>query len=117
MLSAKLRLSAKDVERFFSVKKNALRRKAYGGFVIMYDPNMRSYNRFAVVFPKKLLQSAVVRNRSKRRVKAVLYKHRENIIGGFDIVLLFRERIDTVSQRALEEIVVDALKKANIYKK
>lgn len=117
MHGVKFRLSAKDIERFFDGKSSAMQRRVYNKLIVMYDPNERSYSRFAVVFPQKLLQGAVVRNRSKRRVKAILYKHKESITGGFDIVLLFRERISTISHHALEEVLIDALKKTNIYKK
>lgn len=77
----------------------------------------RKHSRFAVVVSKKVMKSAVGRNRIRRRLYEILRRNLENISQGHDIVLLVSHpEIRTMSSTELEEMVVSQLTQAKIYK-
>ncbi|HEU5409428.1 MAG TPA: ribonuclease P protein component [Candidatus Acidoferrales bacterium] len=62
------------------------RRRSGGNFVIFARKNGLARGRFGMSV-KKALGTAVVRNRIRRRVRAVLRLHRQEIAPGWDIVI------------------------------
>lgn len=65
MLSQKYRFHSRGGVNYTYQKGRALRTQS---LTLIHNPNSRGYRRFAVVVSKKVLKSAVGRNRIRRRV-------------------------------------------------
>lgn len=77
----------------------------------------RKHSRFAVVVSKKVMKSAVGRNRIRRRLYEILRRNLDHISPAHDVVLLVSHPdIRTVPAVELEELVVSQLTQAKIYK-
>jgi len=68
---------------------------------VFYRPNGLAEMRLGITVPKRL-GGAVVRNRIKRRIREVFRHHRQELPGGWDIVLNPRQRTATVAYPVLE---------------
>jgi ribonuclease P protein component len=86
---------------------------------IRFSPNKhRASSRIAVVVGKKILKSAVKRNRIRRRIFEVLRVHWEYLAGNTDMVItVFSAELLTMTHEELEATVLDALKQGHLYKK
>ncbi len=108
MLSKDNRLRhEKDIKALFSKGKSA-----FGIYVSMkYRPNQLSENRFAVVIGTKIAKRAVVRNRLRRQIRAIVGKHLSEMKSGFDIALLPKKEALGKKSHELEEEILSILKK------
>lgn len=81
-------------------------------------PNARRTTwRAAVVVSRKVSKSAVVRNRIRRRVFETVRRHAGYITGSFDLVFsVYSEQLAYAEQAALEQLVVDQLRKGGAYR-
>jgi len=68
---------------------------------VFYRPNGLVQTRLGITVPKRV-GTAVVRNRIKRRIREVFRLHRQELPGGWDLVLNPRPRAATVAYPALE---------------
>jgi ribonuclease P protein component len=68
---------------------------------VFYRPNGLSETRLGITVPKRL-GTSVLRNRIKRRIREIFRLHRQELPGGWDIVLNPRPGAATVSYRVLE---------------
>ncbi|MBI4591974.1 ribonuclease P protein component [Candidatus Uhrbacteria bacterium] len=111
MLPAPYRLrKTKDIEQVFSGGKSVF--DAVCG--LRCRPNGQPVSRFAVVVGTKVSKSAVVRNRLRRRVRAILQKCRTDIAAGFDVVCLVRPDAKKATFRQLEDRLQASLRKARL---
>ena len=81
-----------------SLKKNHIFRKLYASkgvansyFVLYARPNRSQHNYVGITVSKKL-GHAVVRNRTRRRIREIYRLHEEAFLPGWDIVVVARTR-------------------------
>jgi ribonuclease P protein component len=68
---------------------------------VFYRPNGLAETRLGITVPRRL-GTAVLRNRIKRRIREIFRLHRQELPGGWDIVLNPRPAAATVAYPALE---------------
>lgn len=77
MLSQKYRFHSRGGVNYVYQKGHSLRTQS---LTLIHTPNKRGYRRFAVVVSKKVLKSAVGRNRIRRRLyEAIRLEHPETL--------------------------------------
>jgi ribonuclease P protein component len=82
---------------------------------LVFAKNTRGKQRFAVIVSKKVLKSAVGRNRIRRRVYEVLRATLPKINGPVDcLVMVFASDVETMDFKDLQEILLELLKKAGV---
>ena len=110
-----------------SLKENHLFRRLYqkgktaadGWLAIYVRPNGRQYNRLGFTVSTKL-GHAVVRNRTRRRLREVYRLHEHELVCGRDIVVVARVRAASGTYHQLEKSFLklagklDLLKKENV---
>lgn len=76
----------------------------------------RKDSRFAVVVSKKVLKSAVGRNRIRRRVYEIIRHELPRIDGIFDCaIMIFSKDIKDIPHEELKQTIVDIFKEADFY--
>jgi len=81
-----------------------------------YRPNGLEKSRFAVVVGTKVSKKAVVRNRLKRQVRAIVQENIPKIVPGHDILLFMKKEILEKDFFSIEEQVLQSFKKARLLK-
>jgi len=91
----RLRLE-KEIKTLFAKGKSVF------GLLIMIKmrPNRLPLSRFAVVVGTKISKRAVVRNRLRRQISAVVEKHLSQIAPGFDVV--FMPKKEAIGKKTIE---------------
>jgi len=80
-------------------------------------PNHLDYNRIGVVVSRKVSKKAVVRNRTKRRLRSLMRIYLLLIEPGHDIVLTSRPEIIKQSYLVVNQNLHGLLKKAQLFKR
>lgn len=85
---------------------------------IKYIENPRRKNsRFSVVVGKKVMKSAVRRNRIRRRIYEVIRKEIPKLRDNRDVVLMvFSSEVLTMDSQALYDMIKQFFSQANLYK-
>ena len=85
--------------------------------VVKFTKNpRRTESRFAVVIAKKVLKSAVGRNRIRRRVYEIVRHELPRFDGNFDVaIMIFHKSIRDISHEELRKSLVDIFKEADFY--
>jgi len=110
MLAQKNRLKRADFEHLF---RNG--NKSYNQFVNMrYIANKLDYCRFAVIVSNKISNKATVRNKIRRRVKAVLWENLSNFSRNIDIIITVLPAMAKADFSENREILLNLLKKNNL---
>jgi ribonuclease P protein component len=87
LLSREFRLRSKaDIGRVFRQRRFLVNRD----LIIKFLPNTKSNSRVAFLVGKKIVKSAVVRNRIKRRLREVARLNLTKIPTGFDLLVIAR---------------------------
>jgi ribonuclease P protein component len=109
MLSRNYRLNAAD----FKFIKSLAEKKSFSSSGLSLAIWKSGYipSRFAVVISGSLIKKAVLRNKTKRRVKAVIFKHLGDLKDGFAVVV-YPKKI--LSFKEAEEELLNLFKKAKI---
>ena len=82
---------------------------------LVFADNSRNKQRFAVVVSKKVLKSAVGRNRIRRRVYEVIREQLPKISQPVDcIFVVYSKEVATMEYKELRSLMVNLLKEANI---
>ncbi len=71
-------------------------------------------SKFAVIVPVSVSKKATIRNKLKRRVRAVIMKHLKKTEGKFATLLYVKKGTGLLSFAGIEKEVVDLLRKAKI---
>lgn len=79
------------------------------GLVLIYLSNNLNYSRMAVVASKKI-GNAVVRNRIKRRFRALYRTNKSALKGTFDLVVITEKSIRDMSSNEVHKEFLKALK-------
>lgn len=85
--------------------------------VVKFTTNkFRDESRFAVVVSKKVLKSAVGRNRIRRRIYEIIRQELPRVDGVYDVaVLVFSKEVRDMPHDELRQIIVNAFKEADFY--
>ncbi len=82
----------------------------HGEFVLVRTKqNKKPENRYGVVVSKKISKRAVIRNRIKRRIVAIL-RDEAPMAGGNDVVIVVKPTALTSSPKALREDIIRIVK-------
>ena len=102
----RLRLE-KDIKTLF-----AKGRSVFGIFVgVRFRPNKLAHSRFAFVVGTKVSKKAVVRNRLRRQLRGIIYKHLSKIKPGFDVMLMIKKEAIGKKSRELEAELIQTLQR------
>lgn len=103
-----------------SLKLNHVFRRLYStsgfanGYLVLYARRNRTgTNRVGITTGKKL-GHAVVRNRTRRRLREIYRLNEENFLPGFDIVVVARSRAVEAPFDKLTKAYLDLAKKASL---
>ncbi len=81
---------------------------------IRYFKNKSELFRFGIVVSNKVSKKATIRNNIKRRLRAVIRKHFDEIKPSFDCVVIAKPAILNSSYKEIEETVLKLLKRAQL---
>ena len=111
MLAKKYRLSKdKDIQQVF--KKGQIYFSPF--FNIKILPNNLDVSRFCIVISTKISKKAVVRNRAKRQIRAIIHKNLSKISQNYDFVILTKPAVTIAKFQELEKTLTFLFKKAKI---
>jgi ribonuclease P protein component len=79
--------------------------------------NIFKKSRFGFIVSQKVSKKAVLRNKIKRRLRAIVNMKLPKIKNGLDIVLIANPGLEKKDFWELEEIVENIFKKANLFQK
>jgi len=84
---------------------------------LRYAPNSRRvHSRATVIVGKKVVKSAVKRNRIRRRLYEIIRRHWDTIPAPTDLALTaFAPELGTMPAEELENNVIQLLQQANLY--
>ncbi len=100
----------KDIQALFANGKGV-----FGIYLsLKFKKNNLSDSRFAMVAGVKVSKKAVVRNRLKRQVRAILHAHLRELAHGFDVAILIRKEAVGKTSGDLEKDLLKLLKKAKL---
>jgi ribonuclease P protein component len=111
MLSTDNRL--RDRKDFGAVREQGRR---WRGDVLIVNAMPRAGDlpvRFGFVISRKI-GTAVVRNRIKRRLRAVMHAHLAEVVRGYDVVIISRQPASSATYAALETAALDLLRRAGL---
>ncbi len=113
MLEKKARIrTSKEYKNVF-----ALGKRFSGRFLIMYYIKRKpGENRFGFITNKKI-GKAVIRNKVKRRLRAIVRKYRKAVTAKYDVILVARANIGKGSFQEIEKDYVTIMKKAGLFAK
>lgn len=90
-------------------------RSVFGMYLrLKYLKNDLEISRFAIVAGLKISKKAVVRNRLKRQVRAIIQEHLDRIAEGFDIMVMLKKEAIGKTSKDLEEDLLKSFKKAKL---
>ena len=112
MLASKYRFHSRGGVKYTYQKGKTIRTPK---FSLVFAPNQHGKQRFAVVISKKVIKSAVGRNRVRRRVYEAI---RLNLAESNDyIFIVFSKDLKTMDFTEIEKLVLKLAEQAKIAKK
>ena len=89
-------------------------KKIPGRYIIVFvTGNKLGCNRFGIVTSKKV-GKAVVRNKAKRQIRAIINNQEKQIKTGYDIVIVVRQKITAAVFALIEKDFRIVMRKANL---
>ena len=79
------------------------------GFILIYLSNKLQFSRMAVVASKKV-GNAVVRNRIKRRFRALFRTNKNLLQGSYDLVVITEKHIGEIAWSEVSKAFIKAIK-------
>lgn len=115
MIPYKSRFHGHNSLRYVYSKGKAVRSQL---LTVKYVPNShRTHPRFSVVVSKKVIKSAVGRNRIRRRLYEYLRLHTDQLNGVYDIVVICTSpELRTLPYEQISEQLSQLFEKASLYK-
>ena len=110
MLSSKYRFHSRGGVKYTYQKGRTIRTPKLS---LVYAKNSRHKQRFAVVVSKKILKSAVGRNRIRRRVYEIIRQNFDPSLELDCIFVVFSKDLKTLPFSKLNSMVKELLEKAN----
>lgn len=112
MISARYRFHSRGGVRYTYQNGKTFRTSKVS---LVFAENVRKKQRFAVVVNKKVLKSAVGRNRIRRRVYEAIRLERENVKAPADcIFVVYNKEVATMDFQELRNIVRSLFKDAGL---
>lgn len=71
-------------------------------------------SRFAVTVGVKVSKKAVVRNRIRRQIRAMIHEHLPDLASGYDVLVLVRPLAVSKTREEIHKHLVSSLKKAKL---
>ncbi len=94
------------------LEKNSVANKY---FIVYKKNNNMEHFRFVVSIGKKV-GKAVVRNKIKRQIKAIIYLKKREINEKYDILIIVRPSVNGLKYQEIQKHLMKVLRKANIIK-
>ncbi len=82
--------------------------------LLSFTPNGQATNRYGFVTSKRL-GNAVTRNRTRRRLRAIMHALHPTLTPGYDIVIIARQPLTTQPYTDLARIVSELLRRAKLF--
>ena len=98
----------KDIERVFKQGKGFKQ----GFLFLKIVKNDLTLNRFAIVVSKKISTKAVIRNKIKRRIRAVVRAKLNKMEQGWDTVIVVQQGLENENFETTQETIDKIFKKA-----
>ncbi|MBB1536213.1 ribonuclease P protein component [Candidatus Saccharibacteria bacterium] len=115
MLASKYRFHSRGGVKYTYQKGKTIRTPK---FSLVFAPNQHGKQRFAVVISKKVIKSAVGRNRVRRRVYEAIRLNLAEILESNDyIFIVFSKDLKTMDFTEIEKLVLKLAEQAKIAKK
>ena len=112
MLSKKYRFHSRGGVKYTYQKGKTIRTPKLS---LIYAPNERGFQRFGVVISKKVLKSAVGRNRIRRRVYEIIRLHREQFPAKTDFIfVVYSKDLLTMPVEELSSLISQLLQESMI---
>ncbi len=90
-------------------------KKTLGRYIIVYIlANQLEYNRFGIVTSKKI-GKAVIRNKAKRRLRAIVSTNMDKIKTSYDIVIVARYKIAGIDYKILNKDFIKVMGKSGLW--
>ncbi len=100
----------KDIQALFANGKSV-----FGMFVgLKMKKNTFDQSRFTVVVGTKISKKAVVRNRLKRQIRAIVHEKIEDLASGYDVAFLVKKEIVGKTFEELQSDVEKLLRKSKL---
>ena len=115
MLASKYRFHSRGGVKYTYQKGKTIRTPK---FSLVFAPNQHGKQRFAVVISKKVIKSAVGRNRVRRRIYEAIRLNLAEISESYDYILIvFSKDLKTMDFTEIEKLVLKLTEQAKIAKK
>lgn len=112
MLNQKYRFHSRGGVRYVYQKGKTIRTPKMS---LVFMTNSRGFTRFAVVVSKKVLKTAVDRNRVRRRIYEIIRKNFADIPKQHDyIFVVFSKELLTLPSSELENILADLVQQSKL---
>lgn len=113
MLAKKYRLAKEqDIQSVFKKGKTF-----YGPFFnLKIFKNNLAHPRFCIIISTKISKKAAVRNKTKRQIRAILYKNLAKISQNYDTIILIKTSATISDFHQMEDSLISLLASAKLYK-
>ncbi|MDD4996076.1 MAG: ribonuclease P protein component [Patescibacteria group bacterium] len=108
-------------KKYRLVKNNDFARVAQKGKMIFgqevslkWIKNDLNYSRFGITVSLKVDKRAVMRNKIKRRIRAILKKYLLQFVLGYDFLILTRPKIKELDFQQIESAILKIFKKGGL---
>lgn len=89
--------------------------KAYGPELnLKWIKNNQSCSRWGIIVSLKVDKKAVVRNKIKRRLRAILRENIDSLVSGLDVMIVTKDQIKKLDYLQLQNIFLKILNKNNL---
>jgi ribonuclease P protein component len=101
---------------FNKVFKNGLRLESKGIKILVYKRNDGQIIRRLGLITAKRVGAAVIRNRTKRRLREIFRVNKHFLEPGLDLIFISKPGVALLDYNSLEKIILGLLKSAELYK-
>ncbi len=101
----------KDIEKVFKKGKGLKEDFLF----LKFSPNNLKKSRFGIIVSQKISKKATIRNKIKRRIKAIIIQKLPKIKKETDIVLVALPGLETKDLWEIEDVINRLFEKAKIY--
>ncbi len=90
-------------------------RRSYGPELsLKWIRNNQPYSRWGIIVSLKVDKKAVIRNKIKRRLRAILRENIDSLVPGWDVIIITKDKIKELNYFQLQKIFLKILDKNNL---